>query len=391
MKISILTHDLSRNCLGRAYLLAKILQRQYEVEIVGPIFGDGIWEPVANDKSIAYKPVESSGRFKSYWQIKALFRRITGDVIYASKPLFSSYDVALLKKYFSKRPLVLDIDDWQLGFLEVRENRIRSTTGLRRLKMLKGSMKRFLLKPDNSYWWVKFNEWLVRFANEVTVSNNFLKTRFGGTIVWHARDTTAFNPDNFDKSSIRKKYGLGQDEKAVIFCGTPTPYKGIEDLITALKEIPDVKLIIAGLKERQYCRKIVAKAKSELGEKRIMPFGLQPFSLIPEFLAMSDIVAIPQKNTSHTIGQMPAKVFDAMAMAKPIVASSTCDLPEVLSGCGWIVEPGKPKELTSAIRHIFDNIEEGKRKGWQARKRCEVKYSYNAMEKSLHKLFHKYE
>jgi len=34
MKISILTPDLSLNCLGRTYLLAKILQRHYEVEIL---------------------------------------------------------------------------------------------------------------------------------------------------------------------------------------------------------------------------------------------------------------------------------------------------------------------------------------------------------------------
>jgi len=47
MKISILTSDLSHNCLGRAYLLAKVLQRCYEVEIIGTVFGDGIWEPVA--------------------------------------------------------------------------------------------------------------------------------------------------------------------------------------------------------------------------------------------------------------------------------------------------------------------------------------------------------
>jgi len=44
MKISILTPDLSHNCLGRAYLLVKILQRHYKVEIVGPIFGDGVFE-----------------------------------------------------------------------------------------------------------------------------------------------------------------------------------------------------------------------------------------------------------------------------------------------------------------------------------------------------------
>jgi len=34
MKISILTPDLSHNCLGCAYLLAKILQKYYEVEIL---------------------------------------------------------------------------------------------------------------------------------------------------------------------------------------------------------------------------------------------------------------------------------------------------------------------------------------------------------------------
>ena len=42
IKISILSPDLSHNCLGRAYLLAKILQRHYEVEIIGPMFGEGI-------------------------------------------------------------------------------------------------------------------------------------------------------------------------------------------------------------------------------------------------------------------------------------------------------------------------------------------------------------
>jgi hypothetical protein len=42
MKISILTPDLSHNYLGRAYLLAKILQRHYEVEIIGLMFGEGI-------------------------------------------------------------------------------------------------------------------------------------------------------------------------------------------------------------------------------------------------------------------------------------------------------------------------------------------------------------
>jgi hypothetical protein len=38
MKVSILTLDLSHNYLGRAYLLAKIIQGYYEVEIIGLMF-----------------------------------------------------------------------------------------------------------------------------------------------------------------------------------------------------------------------------------------------------------------------------------------------------------------------------------------------------------------
>jgi hypothetical protein len=48
MKISIISFDMAHNCLGRAYLLAKVLQRKYKIEINGflfPIYGDKIWKP----------------------------------------------------------------------------------------------------------------------------------------------------------------------------------------------------------------------------------------------------------------------------------------------------------------------------------------------------------
>lgn len=48
MKISILTPDFLHNCFGRAWLLAKVLQRHYHVEMIGPAFGDGIWGLLKN-------------------------------------------------------------------------------------------------------------------------------------------------------------------------------------------------------------------------------------------------------------------------------------------------------------------------------------------------------
>jgi len=43
-----------------------ILKRQYEVEVIGFVIADGIWEPVANDKSITYKSVKISGKIKPF-------------------------------------------------------------------------------------------------------------------------------------------------------------------------------------------------------------------------------------------------------------------------------------------------------------------------------------
>jgi glycosyltransferase involved in cell wall biosynthesis len=45
-----------------------------------------------------------------------------------------------------------------------------------------------------------------------------------------------------------------------------------------------------------------------------------------------------------TVGQIPAKLFDAMAMAKPIVATDVNDFAGILDGCGLVVKPGMPEE-----------------------------------------------
>lgn len=388
MKISILTPDFSHNCFGRAWLLAKVLQRHYEVEIVGPIFGDGIWKPVADDKSIPYKSVEIGGRFKPYVQIMKLTKKIDGDIIYASKPVFTSFGVGLLKKLFAEKPLVLDIDDWEMGFIKERYSRLSFAA---RFKSLVSSI--LFLYGMGSYWSGLLGEKLARFADEITVSNTFLREKFGGTIVCHGRNTKTFDPKRFNKDLVREKYGIEKSKKIVMFFGTPRPHKGIEDLIKAVNIIEDRDdiLVNVGVDDRdQYSQKAVEAAKKALNN-RFRGFGLQPFERVPEILSMTDVVVIPQRKNLATIGQVPAKVFDAMAMAKPIIATSVSDLPEILDRCGWIVEPEKPEQLAEKIQYVLNNPEEAEDMGNKARQKCIEKYSWDAMEEILLKVFKKYE
>lgn len=388
MKISILTPDLSHNCLGRAYLLAKILQRHYEVEIIGPMFGEGIWEPVENDRSIIYKYVKVYGRLKPYLQIRELIKKIDGDIIYTSKPLFSSFGIGLLKKVLKKRPLVLDIDDWQMGF--VRENYSRLSI-YKRFRFIASSTLYFY--NLGSYWNNLINEKLIYFADEITVSNNFLKKKYGGTIIRHGRDTDNFNPQKYNKKLLREKYKINDSKKVIMFLGTLREHKGVEILISAVSMIKNknIVLFIVGVEDNDnYCKKLTKTAKEVLGDK-YKGFGIQPFEKIPEFLTIADIMVIPQKKSFAAIGQVPAKVFDAMAMAKPIIATNVSDLPEILDGCGWIIEPENPEKLAKTIEYVLDNPEETEKMGQKARQKCIEKYSWNVMEKNLIKIFKKYE
>lgn len=387
MKISILNPDLSANGVGRSYLLAKILQRRYQVEIVGPASRGCIWQPFNYTHELNYKAVKVDSWLKLIPRIRGILNKITGDIIYANKPLLPSLGIGLLKKLANRKPLILDIDDWEMGF--IRE--AYSTLPLvKRSKFLAFSA----VRPHRmvTYSTTLLAEKLTRFANEITVSNSFLKRKFGGTVIWHGRDTDAFNPEKFDKDSVREKYGIGKSKRIVIFLGSATRYKGIEDLVEAasLLQEEDIWLILVGMDRDNYSQNLIRLAKEKLDE-RFKAFGLQPFENVPEFLAMADIVVIPQRNSPSTVGQVPAKVFDAMAMAKPIIATNVSDLPEILDGCGWVVEPERPEQLAQAIQFVFNHAGEAKEKGWKARSKCIEKYSWNAMEKVLFKIFGKYE
>ena len=148
--------------------------------------------------------------------------------------------------------------------------------------------------------------------------------------------------------------------------------------------------MIAGLDDSPYSKKIASLGRRTLKDK-FVGIGVQPFSQAPLVVSMADIVVIPQRETISTLGQMPAKVFDAMAMQKPVVATKVNDLPRVLDDYGWLVEPQAPNQIAEAINYILAHPEEAKEKAEKARK-CFLKYySYTALSRRIHSILKKFE
>ncbi len=366
MKITLLSFDLSHNCLGRAYLLAKVLERRYEIEIIGPTFGQGIWNPVDTGE-FQYKSVPGVMYPFFLSSINKMLKSISCDVIYAIKPRPTSYGIGMIKKIQSKLPLILDIDDWELGFCQNIKSKIR-------------------INDPNSFLYTWLMEKSTFLADEITVSSTFLQKKFGGNIIIHGRDTNTFDPSKFDRDSLREKWNLN-DKKVVMFFGTPTKHKGLEDIINVLNSLnrSDIIFFVVGAQDDNYTRHL-----KELGGNKIKLIGMQPFHKVPEFLSMADLVILPQHKSANAVGQIPAKVFDAMAMAKPIIASRVSDLPEILDGCGMIFEPYDIEGLSECISYILDNEKEAQIIGNNAREKCIKEYSFDAIENILTGIFDKY-
>jgi glycosyltransferase involved in cell wall biosynthesis len=357
VKVSVLAFDLSDNSTGRADLLARLLAPRYTVEVVGPRFGADVWRP-ARDGVISQR-ARPGARFPAFAsQASELARLADGDVLFACKPRLTSYGVALLARRQRRRPLILDIDDWELGFF------YRSGAW--------GRLGRALnLANPNGLPWTWLMERLVGRADALTVASRFLERRFGGTLIPHVRDTDAWDPARFDGAAARAALGVG-DAKVVMFLGTPRGHKGVDDLVAAMEGLPGARLVILGADTAS------EPARRWAARPGVTVRGAIPFDDVPRYLVAADVVAVPQRATSDTVGQVPAKLFDAMAMARPIVSTSVSMIPEILDGCGLLVPPGEPRALRSMLETLLSNADRAQELGRRARARCVERYSFAA-------------
>jgi glycosyltransferase involved in cell wall biosynthesis len=365
VKISILCFDLAGNAAGRAHLLARLLEPIAKVEVVGPCCGEKVWEPVAGD-GVAQRSVPGA-RFPGFVSsARALLDLADGDLLYASKPRLGSAGIGYLKRLIARRPLLLDIDDWEVGFF------LHSG--------LWGTVGRALnLGNPAGLPWTWLMERLSGAADGVTVASRFLQQRFGGVLIPHVRDTDSWKPGCADPGRARRRLGV-DSQRVVMFLGTPRQYKGIDDLAAAIARLGrgDVVLALVGTDPASPAGRDLA---SRFPQARLV--GRVPFDQVPEYLLAADIVAVPQRDTSDTRGQVPAKIFDAMALGLPVISTRVSMIPEILDGCGALVPPGDVGALAEGIGRLLDHPDEARLLGQRARERCVERYSFTAVRREL--------
>ncbi len=372
MRIFIISHDLSHNCLGRAVLLADVFGRRHEVEIVGSCFGQDIWYPCRNI-GITFRKVDGEIFLPQYTHLMArLLDKLKGRVMIAVKPRPTSFGVALMRKTLDRsgRGLVLDIDDDEMAFY-------------RGTKWRKWERKTLLRRPNSPLYTAMLQK-MIPQADTITVASKTLLKKHGGVYLPRVKEPSVLDPSKYDRVEERKKRDVPLDEKIILFVGSPRPHKGLELLLEIIHDIgrEDLKLFVVGATndpEDEYEQKL-----RELGGDSLYLLKQISMNELAPILAMGDLVVLPQMNTPAAQAQMPSKLFDAMSMALPIVATGVSDIPEVLEGeCGIVVEPDDKKELIKAICDILESPSLAQKIGENARQRLIERYSIDAVQPTV--------
>jgi len=366
--VSILSPDYAGNALGRAYLLAKLLQEDFDVHIVAFGEGDDVWVPVRNDPSIEYRRFFHQS-LAAFWlnAPRTIRRLITGDLVYAVKPLQPSFGLGLYARRILGRPLMLDIDDWEIGFLS---NSVYWEARLHQLG--------WLASPQSPLY-TRLLDRFTRSADAITVSNSFLQNRYGGTWVPHARDERVFEP------ATTSNGGAARSGKLVLFLGTARHNKGLDTLISAWSRVrdPDAHLRIIGTAPDS----LLVRPLRALADDRVSFEGPVPFETIPALLASAGVIVIPQLRMRGSVGQLPAKLIDAMAVGRPIISTSVGDIPQWLADrAGVIVPPNEAGALADAITALLADPNRAATLGRRARDRFERYGSFSAVRPRLVRL-----
>jgi D-inositol-3-phosphate glycosyltransferase len=165
------------------------------------------------------------------------------------------------------------------------------------------------------------------------------------------RDTGVFDPTLYNRRASRRRYNLPLDKRIVSVVGRLDPQKGQEEFLRSLpivlKAHPDVFYVILGEEtrgEEGFGRHLV-NLSYELGVQdhvRFLPFTAN----VAEFMAAIDVFVMP--SYSETFGLV---LIEAMAMRKPVVATSAGGVPEIVEDGrdGLLIPPRDEKALAEAI------------------------------------------
>ena len=305
----------------------------------------------------------------------------------------------------SVRPIPRQPLRWMIGLLRLIRGEgihlIHVNTGVTRESLIAALAARLLCIP--LIWHARVIESgglmdrvLGRLSTRIVAISKAVKRRFEAVtdpekvvVIYNGVDTRRFNPSSVDGRAIRRAFSIPEESLVIGTVSQLIPWKGVEYLIRAfhsiLKEDPSARLLIAGDEvpsSRGYRERLVSLADScGIGE-RVIFTGFRED--IPRVMAAMDVFVLP--SLREALGRV---LIEAMAMERPVVATKTGGVPEVVidGETGILVPPEDHEALRDAIITIARDRDLARRLGKKGRERVERLFTMEGHTRKIQDLY----
>jgi glycosyltransferase involved in cell wall biosynthesis len=200
-----------------------------------------------------------------------------------------------------------------------------------------------------------------------------------------------FLAESPDAGPLRRGLGIDPDDVVVGTVTTVNDYEGLDTLVDAVALLRDrghqARLLVVGAGP---ALSALRRRAADRGLANAAVFtGAVPFADIRQHYAAIDVFTVPRADTPVTRLVTPLKPLEAMATARPVVASDLPPLREIVEPgrTGAIARAGDPASLAAAIEPLLSEPTERSRMGETARRWVAQHRTWDAAARAYRDLY----
>ncbi|HEV2965004.1 MAG TPA: glycosyltransferase family 4 protein [Candidatus Angelobacter sp.] len=207
-----------------------------------------------------------------------------------------------------------------------------------------------------------------RFAKEKLVQNGFNAQKI--TVLPHFQKLPAQAPPPF------------APQAPILYFGRLSPEKGITDLLLAMKDLPQVRLLIAGDGPQRLELENLARG---LGLKNVEFTGHVGGKVLEQMIASARFTVLPSR-AYETLGKT---ILESYAWGRPVVASDLGSRRELIEQgeTGLLYPSGNVEQLQKAISFLAERPEIAAQMGIAGRRFVEAQHAPQAHYRALMRLY----
>lgn len=207
--------------------------------------------------------------------------------------------------------------------------------------------------------------------------------------------------DEFDAGADPIEEYADSDEFLVSYVGGFGPHRGLETAVEAVAAVdgargadgadasdapnapddpdgPDVRLLLVGSGADRHREQLEALIADRGVEDRVTFTGWVDFEDVPRYAAASDVCLVPHASTPHTDTTVPHKLFQYMAVGKPVLVTDVPPLKRIVeeTDSGVVVPADDGEAMGEAIAELAADPDGAARLGSNGREAVEAEYNW---------------